>query len=184
MDTGTIPRVLMVSFTISNCIIICPTTQWRSRRMCRRTLVEIPVQCSLKGWRYQRYDTYGRVWFFHRFQWRLSIGYAKFWCREWCIIIKLYHCFNNCLFYIYISKLIFQFYAGLQPIGAENRFTVLNVLGENIRQSYYMVDSLDTGKISTDYYKDNELGIGAEINVFGRRIIITDMDAFTKEYYR
>lgn len=47
-----------------------------------------------------------------------------------------------------------------------------------------MVDSLDTGKISTDYYKDNELGIGAEINVFGRRIIITDMDAFTKEYYR
>jgi len=57
-------------------------------------------------------------------------------------------------------------------------------LGEDARQSYYMVDSLDTGKISTDYYKDNELGIGAEINVFGRRIIITDMDAFTKDYYR
>jgi len=72
----------------------------------------------------------------------------------------------------------------LQPIGAENRFTVLNVLGEDARQSYYMVDSLDTGKISTDYYKDNELSIGAEINVFGRRIIITDMDGFTKDYYR
>ncbi|XP_018364525.1 PREDICTED: EF-hand domain-containing family member C2-like [Trachymyrmex cornetzi] len=77
-----------------------------------------------------------------------------------------------------------KFYKGLQPIGTENRFTVLNVLGENARQSYYMVDSLDTGKISADYYKDNELSIGAEINVFGRRIIITNMDAFTKEYYR
>jgi len=80
--------------------------------------------------------------------------------------------------------LSFQFYSGLQPIGAENRFTVLNVLGEDARQSYYMVDSLDTGKISADYYKENELGIGAEINVFGRRIIITNMDDFTKEYYR
>ncbi|KAL6255776.1 hypothetical protein P5V15_013019 [Pogonomyrmex californicus] len=76
-----------------------------------------------------------------------------------------------------------KFYTGLEPIGAENRFTVLNVLGENIRQGYYMMDSLDTGKI-TDYYKDNELAIGAEISVFGRRIVITDMDAFTKEYYR
>ncbi|XP_011881630.1 PREDICTED: EF-hand domain-containing family member C2-like isoform X3 [Vollenhovia emeryi] len=77
-----------------------------------------------------------------------------------------------------------KFYIGLQPIGAEHRFTVLNVLGESARQSYYMVDSLGTGDISTDYYKDNELGIGAEINVFGRRIVVTDMDAFTKEYYR
>ncbi|XP_011689860.1 PREDICTED: EF-hand domain-containing family member C2-like isoform X2 [Wasmannia auropunctata] len=77
-----------------------------------------------------------------------------------------------------------KFYSGLQPIGADDRFTVLNVLGESVRQGYYMVDSLDTGKISTDYYRDNELGIGAEINAFGRRIVITDMDAFTKEYYR
>ncbi|KAL0121274.1 hypothetical protein PUN28_008737 [Cardiocondyla obscurior] len=77
-----------------------------------------------------------------------------------------------------------KFYAGLQSIGTDTRFTVLNVLGENARQSYYMVDSLNTGNTFTDYYKDNDLGIGAEINVFGRRIIITDMDVFTKEYYR
>ncbi|XP_012535562.1 EF-hand domain-containing family member C2 [Monomorium pharaonis] len=77
-----------------------------------------------------------------------------------------------------------KFYSGSQPLGVDSRFTVLNVLGENARHSYYMIDSLDTGKTVTDYYKDNELGIGAEINVFGRRVIITDMDAFTKEYYR
>ncbi|XP_050466655.1 EF-hand domain-containing family member C2-like [Cataglyphis hispanica] len=77
-----------------------------------------------------------------------------------------------------------KFYTGLQPIGTEDRFTILNVLGEDIRQGYYMVDALNTGKISIDYYKDNELNIGSIINAFGRKIVITDMDAFTKEYYR
>ncbi|KAL6444614.1 hypothetical protein ACFW04_002016 [Cataglyphis niger] len=77
-----------------------------------------------------------------------------------------------------------KFYTGLQPIGTEDPFTILNVLGEDIRQGYYMVDSLNTGKISTDYYKDNELNIGSTINVFGRKIVIIDMDDFTKEYYR
>jgi hypothetical protein len=47
-----------------------------------------------------------------------------------------------------------------------------------------MVDSLGTGQIFDDYYKENELGIGTEMNVFGRRIVITDMDEFTKQYYR
>lgn len=46
------------------------------------------------------------------------------------------------------------------------------------------MDPLETGKTPVDYYKDNDLCIGAEIDVFGRRIVITDMDAFTKEYYR
>lgn len=85
---------------------------------------------------------------------------------------------------MYIEIKNFQFYSGLQPIGAGNHFTVLNVLGEDAKHSYYMMDSLGTGNTSNDYYKDNELGIGAEINIFGRRIIITDMDAFTKQYYR
>jgi len=75
-----------------------------------------------------------------------------------------------------------QFYTGLEPIGARDPSTVLNVLGEF--QTYYMVDSLGSGQIFNDYYKENELGIGTEMNVFGRRIIITDMDEFTKQYYR
>lgn len=77
-----------------------------------------------------------------------------------------------------------QFYTGLKSIGAEDPFTILNVLGEDTTRGYCMMDSLGTGKIPADYYKDNELGIGAQINVFGRRIVITDMDGFTKEYYR
>lgn len=47
-----------------------------------------------------------------------------------------------------------------------------------------MIDALNTGKIDKVYYKDNELSIGAKMNIFGRIVIITDMDAFTKEYYR
>ncbi|XP_032679728.1 EF-hand domain-containing family member C2-like [Odontomachus brunneus] len=77
-----------------------------------------------------------------------------------------------------------KFFTELQPIGAEDPFTVLNVLGENRLRSYYITDPLETGKVSVDYYKDNELCIGAEIDVFGRRVVITDMDTFTKEYYR
>lgn len=49
---------------------------------------------------------------------------------------------------------------------------------------YYTIDSLNTGKVNKEYYKENELSIGAKINIFGKKIIITDMDSFTKEFYR
>lgn len=63
-------------------------------------------------------------------------------------------------------------------------FSVLNVLGEDMIHGYYTIDPLNTGKVNREYYKENELSIGAKINVFGKKIIITDMDAFTKEFYR
>ena len=77
-----------------------------------------------------------------------------------------------------------QFFESVEPIGSEDPFTVLNVLGSNTAKSYYMVDSLNPGNLSRDYYKDHELTIGAQINVFGRKVVITDLDSFTKEYYR
>ncbi|KAK2575490.1 hypothetical protein KPH14_011217 [Odynerus spinipes] len=77
-----------------------------------------------------------------------------------------------------------KFYSGLDPIGAEDPFTILNVMGEDANRSYAMIDALDAGLTQKEYYKDNELSIGAKINVFGRTVVITDMDAFTKEYYR
>ncbi|EFN89884.1 EF-hand domain-containing family member C2 [Harpegnathos saltator] len=77
-----------------------------------------------------------------------------------------------------------KFFTELQPFGAEEPFTVLNVLGENGARSYYIADPLETGRMPRGYYKDKELYIGAEIDVFGRKVVITDMDAFTKEYYR
>ena len=60
----------------------------------------------------------------------------------------------------------------------------MNVLGDNAAQTYYMVDSLNTATVERDYYKENDIAIGAELNIFGRKVIITDLDAFTKEYYR
>ncbi|XP_024947143.1 EF-hand domain-containing family member C2 isoform X2 [Cephus cinctus] len=76
-----------------------------------------------------------------------------------------------------------KFFSRIEPIGAEDPFTMLNVLGENNSKSYYVVDPLDTGRLSRDYYKDNDLIIGAQISVFGRKVVITDLDDFTKKYY-
>lgn len=69
-------------------------------------------------------------------------------------------------------------------IGTGNAFTVLNVMGDDTSHGYYTIDPLNTGKVRREYYKENELSIGAQVNIFGRIIVITDMDAFTKEYYR
>ncbi|XP_033227774.1 EF-hand domain-containing family member C2-like [Belonocnema kinseyi] len=77
-----------------------------------------------------------------------------------------------------------KFFESVEPIGLNDPFTVLNVLGEETVKSYYIVDSLNTGNVSPNYYKDHELTIGAQINVFGRKVVITDLDYFTKEYYR
>ncbi|XP_076749581.1 EF-hand domain-containing family member C2 [Xylocopa sonorina] len=77
-----------------------------------------------------------------------------------------------------------KFFTEIDPIGAGDPYTVLNVMGEDTTRGYYTVDPLNAGKLDKKYYKENELGIGAKINVFGRIVVITDMDPFTKEYYR
>ncbi|XP_012262352.2 EF-hand domain-containing family member C2-like [Athalia rosae] len=68
--------------------------------------------------------------------------------------------------------------------GAADPFTILNVLGENTSSSWYIVDSLNTGISDREFYQDKDLMIGAEINVFGRKVVLTDMDPYTREYYR
>ncbi|KZC10057.1 PREDICTED: EF-hand domain-containing family member C2-like [Dufourea novaeangliae] len=77
-----------------------------------------------------------------------------------------------------------KFFSELDPIGSGDPLTVLNVIGDNTSTGYYSIDPLNAGKMRKEIYKDNELSIGAHINIFGRKIVITDMDAFTKEYYR
>lgn len=72
----------------------------------------------------------------------------------------------------------------MAPVGADDPVTVLNIMGDDTAHGYYTIDPLNTGKVCKDIYKDNELVIGAQINIFGRKVVITDMDAFTKEYYR
>lgn len=62
--------------------------------------------------------------------------------------------------------------------------TVLNVFGPTGHGGRYILDSLKTGAVYTDYYRDCDLTIGAQINVWGRKMIICDCDEFTKEYYK
>lgn len=62
--------------------------------------------------------------------------------------------------------------------------TVLNVIGNFFDGGRYILDNLKTGSINVNFYKDNDLQIGRIINVFGRKILLTDCDEFTKEFYR
>lgn len=43
---------------------------------------------------------------------------------------------------------------------------------------------LQTGAVQEHFYKDCDLTVGGEVNVWGRKVIIADCDDFTKDYYR
>ncbi|KAE8299783.1 EF-hand domain-containing family member C2 [Larimichthys crocea] len=62
--------------------------------------------------------------------------------------------------------------------------TVLNVFASPSQGKRFILDSLKTGAVHEDFYKDCDLTVGGEVNVWGRRVIITDCDDFTKDYYR
>ncbi|KAF7709475.1 EF-hand domain-containing family member C2 isoform X1 [Silurus meridionalis] len=62
--------------------------------------------------------------------------------------------------------------------------TVLNVFGPMGHGGRYILDSLKTGAVNEEFYKDCDLNVGGVINVWGRRVVICDCDNFTKEYYR
>lgn len=61
--------------------------------------------------------------------------------------------------------------------------TVLNVFG-GLQDGRYILDSLKTGSLNTEFYRDCDLTIGSFINVYGRKFLLTDCDEMTKEYYR
>jgi len=62
--------------------------------------------------------------------------------------------------------------------------TVLNVFGPMGHGGRWILDSLKTGAVHTDYYHDSDLTIGSVINIWGRKFIICGCDEFTKEYYK
>lgn len=62
--------------------------------------------------------------------------------------------------------------------------TVLNVIGNFFDGGRYILDNLKTGAINVNFYKDEDLMIGREVNVFGRKVLLTDCDEFTREFYR
>uniref|UniRef100_UPI0037E72337 EF-hand domain-containing family member C2 n=1 Tax=Semicossyphus pulcher TaxID=241346 RepID=UPI0037E72337 len=70
-----------------------------------------------------------------------------------------------------------------QP-GEVTHRTVLNVFSSKNQGKHFILDNLKTGAAHDDFYKDCDLTVGGEVNVWGRRVLITDCDDFTKEYYR
>ncbi|KAM6985038.1 EF-hand domain-containing family member C2 [Aplochiton taeniatus] len=62
--------------------------------------------------------------------------------------------------------------------------TVLNVFGPMGHGGRYILDSLKTGAVYQDFYRDMDLTLGEVVNVWGRRVLICDCDNFTKEFYR
>lgn len=72
---------------------------------------------------------------------------------------------------------------GMSMPGQQTPVTLLNVLGtsSNVR---YCVDPLNLGNKEILYYRQRDLQIGSVINVYGRAVVITDMDPFTRQYYR
>ncbi|KAL1140109.1 hypothetical protein AAG570_000041 [Ranatra chinensis] len=81
------------------------------------------------------------------------------------------------------SKLPKEF-TELGGLGRDDPVTLLNVLGPTVERSRSLADPLDLARDKTEYFKHNNLTIGAVINVFGRRVVLTDCDNFTKEFYR
>ncbi|XP_002735862.1 EF-hand domain-containing family member C2-like [Saccoglossus kowalevskii] len=72
----------------------------------------------------------------------------------------------------------------LRQPGENTGRTVLNVFGPMGHGGRYILDSLKTGAVITDYYTDRDLQIGSIVNVWGRKFVLCDCDNFTKEYYR
>ncbi|XP_068158966.1 EF-hand domain-containing family member C2 [Drosophila tropicalis] len=75
-------------------------------------------------------------------------------------------------------------FEGMNLPGQNTPVTLLNVLGTNMRNVRYCVDPLNTGNKEVLYYNERDLQIGTVLNVYGRAVVITDMDPFTKQYYR
>ncbi|XP_037916196.1 EF-hand domain-containing family member C2-like [Hermetia illucens] len=73
---------------------------------------------------------------------------------------------------------------GLPQPGGDAQPTILNVLGGGLRGGRFMIDGLDMNNRKENCYRDNDLVIGAHINVYGRDVVLVDCDAFTKNYYR
>lgn len=69
-------------------------------------------------------------------------------------------------------------------MGQLTQYTVLNVLGGGLLGGRYVPDPLDVGAKPIKYYTEQDLTIGAIINLFGRVVHLIDCDDFTREYYR
>ncbi|KAM6934882.1 EF-hand domain-containing family member C2 [Xenentodon cancila] len=86
--------------------------------------------------------------------------------------------------FLHRSKLHKRALAQMRQPGQITDRTVLNVLDSDNLGKRFMLDNLTTGSVSEEFYKDCDLVVGGDVNVWGRRVVITDCDEFTKQYYR
>ncbi|GLV41435.1 EF-hand domain containing 1.1 [Carabus blaptoides fortunei] len=77
-----------------------------------------------------------------------------------------------------------KFYCDLPTPGYNDPMTVLNVLGPSVEKGRFIIDPLNCGKSGVQFFKQQDLAIGAVINVYGRKVTLTDCDPYTKEFYR
>ncbi|XP_069745401.1 EF-hand domain-containing family member C2 isoform X2 [Narcine bancroftii] len=84
----------------------------------------------------------------------------------------------------YISKREKNIPDRLYHPGEITNRTLLNTFGPQGHGSRYILDSLKTGHVQQEFYKDCDLMIGTVINVWGRKVVLCDCDEFTREYYR
>jgi len=72
----------------------------------------------------------------------------------------------------------------VKPLGFSEQNDLLNVLGVNPMNQWYAFDPLLNSKnVEDSYYHWSNLSVGAEIDVYSRKIILTNCDEFTKQYY-
>ncbi|KAL7303856.1 hypothetical protein TKK_0003978 [Trichogramma kaykai] len=83
-----------------------------------------------------------------------------------------------------------RFFREMPPIGHHEELTLLNVLGESTRRSYYVADKSWSATSNScqgaleGYYEECDLQLGGQLNAYGRLVVLTDMDEFTRQYYR
>lgn len=58
------------------------------------------------------------------------------------------------------------------------------MIAASVFQDDLFLSPLQTGAGTEDFYREYDLTVGGEVNIWGRRVIITDCDEFTKHYYR
>ena len=73
---------------------------------------------------------------------------------------------------------------GLPMPGANCTSTVLNVLGPGLQGGRFIEDPISCGVEVIEYYCEKDLFIGSVINCYGRKLVLTDCDPYTREYYR
>ncbi|XP_027731392.1 EF-hand domain-containing family member C2 isoform X2 [Vombatus ursinus] len=63
--------------------------------------------------------------------------------------------------------------------------TILNVFGGLVgNRGRCLLDNCKTGALKQEFYKAEDLKIGAIINIWGRKVLLCDCDEFTKQYYK